>query len=247
MIRAGSILPGSCFFAHQQTAGKGQRGKSWTSEKGANIALSIAITPSFLQPFQQFQLSAAVALGTYRCLEMYSDLGLRIKWPNDLFFDDRKMGGILIENIISSNTSSDDTTGSIKTGAASPETQQEKSAWKWAVIGIGLNVNQTNFPKELEHAVSLGQVTGRVYNAVMLAKEICSAVGAAIAELNRDGPSAILEYYNKVLYKRGELVKFRRQNYLFEALVDSVTPTGELRVQRTMEEELALGDVEWVR
>src|SRR5215469_5061577 len=99
-IHANMAQHGTCYFAHEQTAGKGQRGKSWASEKGANIILSIVLKPYFLQPFQQFYLSACVATATYNFLKGFAPDHLTIKWPNDIYWQNKKLGGILIENII---------------------------------------------------------------------------------------------------------------------------------------------------
>jgi hypothetical protein len=92
----------------------------------------------FLQPFQQFQLSACVAVGTCQFFSKYDADSFKIKWPNDIYWRDRKLGGILIENIIRSH----------EPGVAN---------WDWAVAGIGMNINQTNFADGLKNPVSLKQ------------------------------------------------------------------------------------------
>ena len=114
------------YLLMNRLAGKGQRGKIWTSEKDANIILSIVINPEPLQLSQQFQLSACVAVAVNDFFTKYAGMQTKIKWPNDLYWQDRKAGGILIENIVSTH-------------------QLIINNWEWAIIGIGININQTSF------------------------------------------------------------------------------------------------------
>jgi BirA family biotin operon repressor/biotin-[acetyl-CoA-carboxylase] ligase len=223
-IHANLAQPGTCFFTHEQTAGKGQRGKVWVSEKDANVAISIVLQPLFLQPFQQFYISACVVVATYRFLINYTGEGLKIKWPNDLYWKDKKLGGILIENIIQGN---------------------EMNSWKWCVAGIGININQTNFPSDLKNPVSLKNITGTDFNPVNLAKELCVSINHYYKELNAKGPNEILKLYNDALYKKDQIVKFKKGNRKFEAVVKSVTATGQLAVQHGIEEVFDFGEIEW--
>jgi BirA family biotin operon repressor/biotin-[acetyl-CoA-carboxylase] ligase len=141
-------------FAHHQTAGKGQRGKKWEAEKGANIALSVLIKPDFLKLSQQFSLSACIAVSVHQFLSNYILDGLKIKWPNDLYWQDRKAGGILIESVVSSSST-------------------ENGKWLWAIAGMGINLNQTNFPDWIQQPVSLKQITGKTFDTLLMAKELC--------------------------------------------------------------------------
>ena len=102
LIHAGMSQHGQAIFAHEQWAGKGQRGRHWVSEKGQNMALSILLQPKSLLINRQFELSAAIALAVHQALVQYVPEYLTIKWPNDLYWQDRKAGGILIENLLSS-------------------------------------------------------------------------------------------------------------------------------------------------
>jgi BirA family biotin operon repressor/biotin-[acetyl-CoA-carboxylase] ligase len=97
LIQANMAEPGMAIFAHEQTNGKGQRNKTWFSEKSANIMLSIVLQPSFLQLHQLFFLSAAMALAGHDFFKKYVPTNIFIKWPNDLYWNDKKAGGILIE------------------------------------------------------------------------------------------------------------------------------------------------------
>jgi BirA family transcriptional regulator, biotin operon repressor / biotin---[acetyl-CoA-carboxylase] ligase len=226
-IHANMAQPGTCYFAHQQTSGKGQRGKSWATERSANIILSIVVKPHFLQPFQQFQLSACVAVGTRQFLNQYDNDSLKIKWPNDIYWRDRKLGGILIENIIRSHESGSE-------------------SWVWAVVGIGVNINQANFGAELKNPVSLKQITGESFDQIDLAKKLCLSIDHFYKKLMNREENTILETYNQFLYKKGELVKLKKDNRIFSGIIKNVTQTGQLIVQHGVEEQFDFGEIEWL-
>ena len=247
-IHANVAEAGACYFAHQQTGGKGQRGKSWISEKDLNITLSIVLKPSFLQPFQQFYLSACVAVATHHFVSSYARDHLTIKWPNDLYWADRKLGGILIENVISGIA--DDTV--YKSDNEQKATNSELtsadygSSWKWSVVGIGINVNQIKFPDELKNAVSLKQITSKDFNTVYLAKGLCKTIDHFYKRLQVEKLSLHLDLYNRFLYKKNKLVHFRRGNQNFYATIKSVNENGQLIIQHSIEEEIDFGQVEWI-
>jgi len=223
---AGLAQHGEAIFAHEQVAGKGQMGKLWTSGKDENIILSIVADPHPLQLTQQFQLSAAVALGVYDFFAKYAGDDTKIKWPNDLYWKDRKAGGILIESIVGSS---------------------ESGVWKWAVIGTGININQTSFSEALINPVSLKQITGKSFDVIALAKELCATINDRFTELLNDGFSNIYEQYISHLYKRNEIVKLKKDSRVFEATIKTVSTSGRLIVQHSIEEEFDFGEIEWVK
>jgi BirA family biotin operon repressor/biotin-[acetyl-CoA-carboxylase] ligase len=222
-IHAGLAQNGMIIFTHEQTAGKGQRGKAWASEKGVNIALSIIIKPYPLQLSQQFHLNACVAVAVHDFFKEYAGDETKIKWPNDLYWQDRKAGGILIENIITGNGN-----------------------WDWSIIGIGININQTSFSPHLPNPVSLEQITGRSFKLVTLAKELSGCFIKYYQQLTTSNFITIHELYNRLLYKKNEKVKFKKENRVFEATVKEVSIAGKLVVLHAIEEEFDFGEVEWV-
>ena len=226
-IPAGLAQHGTAVFAHEQTAGKGQRGRVWTSEKGSNIALSVMVKPQPLLVSQQFQLSAAMALAVRDFFSKYSVEDASIKWPNDLYWQDRKAGGILIESIIGSR------------GSGTAE-------WEWAIVGVGININQTSFPPHLPNPVSLKQITGNDHQVPELAKELCGFMEKYLQELTRSGFENIYEKYNRHLYKRNETVRLKKDNRSFDVMIKRISPAGKLVVQHSIEEEFDFGEVEWV-
>lgn len=214
---------GTAVFAHFQAAGRGQRGKAWTGEKGENIALSVLLNTTPMAVSRQFELSVTIALATARFFAKYAGDETRIKWPNDLYWQDRKAGGILIENSISAG-----------------------GQWEWAVCGIGININQTFFPPELPNPVSLKQISGKKHDPVSLARELHQAVTEQFNRLCSAGFPALFTEYLDLLYKRGAAVKLKKENRVFEATIKGVSPDGRLLVQHAIEESFSFGEILWL-
>jgi BirA family biotin operon repressor/biotin-[acetyl-CoA-carboxylase] ligase len=253
-IHAGLAHHGTAYFACEQLAGKGQRGKTWSAAKNSSLILSIVIEPGPLLLTRQFQLSACVAVAVCEFFSKYAGDSTRIKWPNDLYWQDRKAGGVLIENIIGGQNPG--AVGSEDSAPASRKIRQVSqianvnssisAKWLWAVIGTGININQQVFPEELKNPVSLKQVTGRDFSPVEMAKELCTILDAKYSELIGSGFDAIYSSYNTFLYKKDEQVKLKKGSRVFEATIKSVSPGGKLIVQHAIEEEFDFGEIEWV-
>jgi BirA family biotin operon repressor/biotin-[acetyl-CoA-carboxylase] ligase len=220
-LQANMAAHGAGFFAHDQTGGKGQHGKSWVAERGMHIALSVIIDPSFLSIAQQFRLSVAMALGAYDLFTKYAGDETKIKWPNDIYWRDRKAGGILIENQLKGNN------------------------WQGSVVGIGINLNQVVFPATLTNPVSLKQITGQNFNTVETAKELCSCLDTRYRQLQGSPFENLLKEYNSHLYKAGEEVKLKKGNIVFPCTVKTVSATGELLVSGGPQESFRFGEITW--
>jgi BirA family biotin operon repressor/biotin-[acetyl-CoA-carboxylase] ligase len=238
-VHAGLAPHGTTFFAHEQWAGKGQRGKTWLAEKGSSLILSVVIDPKPLSITQQFQLSACVAVSFCEFFSRYAGDDTSIKWPNDIYWQDRKAGGILIENVIGTNT-----WPPIAIGEA--VSSQHQSQWRWAIAGIGVNINQPSFHEELKNPVSLRQITGKTFDTLELAKELCLILDQHFNELIDAGFDHIYQLYTDHLYKKGQQVRFKKGPRSFEATVINVSPEGRLIVQHATEEEFIWGEVEWI-
>lgn len=130
---------GSLVIADFQTAGKGQVGNSWESEAGKNLMFSILLYPDFLPANRQFLISQIASLSVKETLEKYTD-SVTVKWPNDIYWKDRKICGMLIENDLSGQH------------------------LYCSVVGIGLNINQEIFRSDAPNPVSLTQITGKTYD-----------------------------------------------------------------------------------
>ncbi|HVU56140.1 MAG TPA: biotin--[acetyl-CoA-carboxylase] ligase [Puia sp.] len=222
-VHAGMASHGMMFFAHEQWAGKGQRGKSWTSIPGENIIVSTVLEPVNLALIQQFALSMAVALACHDLFSRYAGpQDTTIKWPNDLYWRDRKAGGILIENSF------------------------KGPQWAFAIAGTGININQTRFPDTARNPISLKQITGRSFDAVTLAHELGACLEARYQQLIEGHTDTLLEEYNQRLYRKDQPVRLKKDQAVFETVVKEVTPTGELITRDTLDRHFSFGEVEWI-
>ncbi len=161
-IKAGRAISGSCYNTPFQTHGKGQHGRVWESEKGQNLLCSYVLELKSLNPAKnwgpedQKGLSAAVAIGAKAFFGANAGDETLIKLPNDIYWRDRKAGGILIENSL------------------------RGTDWTWSVIGIGFNINQTSFSPDAPNPVSLRQITGRQWEIARLQTELSKALTKSI-------------------------------------------------------------------
>ena len=217
-IHEGMAFDGLVCLAHHQTAGKGQRGKTWISEPGQNLNMSLVIVPQTLDLSLQFLFSASVSLGIIDLVRKFYPNNWSIKWPNDIYWNDRKAAGILIESVIQGNE------------------------WLYAVAGIGINLNQDSFDPEIQNAVSIYQITGGKYEAIPFAKELVPFVQMRIARL-RVNPEEILMDFNQNLYKKDFTVDLKMGRDLFETRILGVDSKGSLL---TTNGSFNWGEVEWI-
>ena len=220
LVHAGMAQHGMAVFSHHQTKGRGQRNKNWVSDANSNIAITVVLEPH-LSTSQIFLVSKMVATAAVRFFNRYAIDNTSIKWPNDIYWCDRKAGGILIENVI------------------------QGAAWKYSVVGIGININQTDFGYLKNKAVSLKQITGNNFDPVSLAKELCDILDTQFDQLTFD-LNAVMREYRSNLYKLGQKIKLKKGNRIFEAIMKDVTDTGQLIVQHAVDESFDVGEVEWM-
>ncbi len=220
-VQKGTAKHGHTWFAHQQTAGKGSRGKSWKTTAGENVMMSVLLRPKPLLLSQSFFLTAAVALSAHDFFVRYAADSVSIKWPNDIYWRDRKAAGILLENSL------------------------RGAEWQWSIAGIGININQTTFDPALPNPVSLKQVTGKTFDTIALAKELCERLDARYQQLLLDKHS-ILADYNTVLYRKDQPAKLKKGNIVFNCIIRQVTADGHLQVEGAGQSSFAFGEIEWV-
>ncbi len=221
---AGLATPGTAYFALEQTAGKGQRGKSWKSAPGENIMMSLYLSPGAENLGRTFLLSVAVSLGCYDFYKSLAGDDTSIKWPNDLYWRDRKAGGILIENNV-----------------GAPD-----NSWNFSIAGIGINVNQTDFSGLDGRAVSLKQITGKDFDVPALARRLCGSIGARMESFYKKEFDHLLADYNQVLFKKGHKVRLKKGTAAFETTITGVSETGDLVVYDTSERRFGFGEVSWI-
>lgn len=214
---------GATWFAWFQNAGKGQRGKEWKGERGQNIMISFVVEPGFIDVDNQFILTVTVALACYDLFNCYAISHTTIKWPNDIYWKDRKAGGILIENLVAGKN------------------------WRFSIIGTGININQTLFPDNLPNPVSLKQITGITFDVINLAKQLCKKLDNRWKQLKDKKYDVLLNEYNGYLYKAGQKVTFKKDNLEFDAIVNSVNKKGDLIVSSGKGEKstFSFGSITW--
>jgi BirA family biotin operon repressor/biotin-[acetyl-CoA-carboxylase] ligase len=219
---------GAAFLAQKQWAGKGQMGKVWEAESGQNILLSVVLDPKKLvfngSELEPSIVSMLIAVGCFNFFITYAGDETRIKWPNDIYWRDRKAAGILIENSF------------------------RGPIWQWSVAGMGVNINQTEFGTGLQKAVSLKQMTGKTFQVPALAKELCNHIEAALQMVVDKGPGTLLELYNIALYKKGEQVQLDIEGKKITATICRVLSNGHLEIETEngSKQSHALGAIQWL-
>ena len=222
-IREGLAVHGAVYFAHAQTEGRGQRGKKWWSAPGENIQMTLVLQPLQLAASQPFRLSATLALAIRDFLSGFVQNGWAIKWPNDVYWGDRKAGGILIENVMQAGN------------------------WMWAVVGIGININTLHFDAHLPNPTSLRLATQQpTYDTEALARQLCLVIEQRWQQLNSGGWPAIWKQYNQNLYKAGQLQRLKLQNTTAYYQIKGVSAQGQLIAGMHNEFRFDHGEVEWM-
>jgi BirA family biotin operon repressor/biotin-[acetyl-CoA-carboxylase] ligase len=206
------LTEGTVIMAESQFAGRGQQQNRWHSEDGKNLTFSLLLKPSFLPVTQQFDLTRAVSLGIINALEPLLGDKLKIKWPNDIYYENGKLGGILIENMI------------------------QGSQIKNSVVGIGLNINQESFPEYVPNAVSVNQILHRHYDLKLLLSDICKNIEAAYLNLKAGKIELVRNAYMERLYWLNEHKMFKANGQAFEGKIEGVKENGLLVVNNGTEE-----------
>ncbi len=206
-IRENMPPEGTVFLAYEQTAGRGQMKNFWESEPGRNLTFSLVLYPDFLEVQHQFMLSKVITLGIYRALHKYV-ANLKIKWPNDIYAGDRKLGGILIENSIM------------------------YSSLKSSVAGIGLNVNQTRFFSDAPNPVSLQMLTNQHFDCDAVLSDVLSGINEYYTLLRDGEDDRIDREFISVLYRLNEKHFFRTRDEVFQGEIIGVNQIGQLQIRR---------------
>lgn len=198
---------GSVVWADFQTAGRGQPGNTWESEAGSNLMFSLLIYPECILANQQFLISQIAALSVKETLDKYID-DVSVKWPNDIYWKDKKICGMLIENDLSG-----------------------RNIYA-SIIGIGLNLNQKVFRSHAPNPVSLSQITGETYDPEAVLHSFLRIFYDYYLLLLKGETSVIRSYYKEALYRKDGFFLYEDDNGLFEAAIQNVEPTGHLILGR---------------
>lgn len=199
-------MEGTVVITDHQTAGRGQRGNRWEAQQGMNLTFSLLLHPC-LRATEQFSLTIMVSLAIrdYLKTKIQAQVNCKIKWPNDILLDQKKVCGILIENIITGQTI------------------------EQSIVGIGLNINQQSFP--ISTATSLALVTGRQYSLNDELHLLLSRLEARYLQLKGGHLVDQRKEYHSHLFGRGEERMFRSAGRNFRAVIEGVDESGKLMVR----------------
>lgn len=202
--------------AEAQFAGKGQRGNRWVSEAGKNILMSMIYYPENITAENVFTISKAAALATLHALAFCEMEDIRIKWPNDIYWKDRKIAGILIEN------------------------EWEDGKVKNSIIGVGVNLNQIHFPADLPNPISVKLAVGVEQDREEFLETLWDNL-AIYCDLLRweSGMLSVSHSYGKSLYRSQEWHEYEDANGRFKAKIVEVLNNGQLILHTTEGEERA--------
>ncbi|RSK35369.1 biotin--[acetyl-CoA-carboxylase] ligase [Hymenobacter metallilatus] len=200
---------GCCVITDKQTAGRGQRGNQWEAAPGENLTMSVVWKPVFLPAADQFLLSQAVALAVHDWLSslLGPDSQLRVKWPNDLFFGNQKLGGILIENTLSG------------------------TKIQHSIVGIGININQRQFA--VPTATSLASITNHSYVVPVLVARLLESLERRYLQLRGGRIGGLRTEYLRVLYRFQEEHEYEAHGQRLRGQIVGVDEAGRLALATT--------------
>ncbi len=211
MINKGNDLNGFVIQSAYQASGKGQMGASWESAPGENLLLSYVFRPSMVEPSSQFMITKAISLAVRQSLEAITPGHIfQIKWPNDLYSNGKKIGGILIECSIQGNNID------------------------CCVAGVGLNINQTSFTSDAPNPVSCKLLSGKPHDLDLCQQQVTSKLNSWLSLLKQKQFSRIDEAYLKHLLGYHQCMPFLKikENQRFLARITGVNKFGQLMLER---------------
>lgn len=198
------LSEGFLVYTDFQSTGKGQAGNRWESEKGKNLLFSLLLYPTHIRIEEHFILPQIISLAIKKVLDSYTN-DVTIKWPNDIYWKDKKIGGILIENSI------------------------QGRSLKSSIIGIGLNLNQKEFSKNIPNPISLFQTTHQTINREDLLREIRDEIICLYN--NTSNYNKIQQAYFDALFRKNGLHKYKSDEGVFIATIKSVQTNGMIELE----------------
>ena len=199
-------VEGTLVITDNQVAGRGQRGNQWEAESGQNLTSSLILKPTFLSANEQFWLNIAISLGIYDGLQPLVGNTLCIKWPNDIYAGDKKLGGLLIENTLHGYNIA------------------------WSVAGIGLNINQTEFSYPTATSLQQEAPLPDAYNVPGLLSRLCETLEQRYLQLRSGHRDTLKVNYLQILYRYQEEHLFRSGEQYFRGMIVGVDDTGRLAI-----------------
>lgn len=223
LLQTQNVDEGTVVWADFQSAGKGQRGNGWESEAGKNILFSIVLFPGFVKAGEQFILSQIVSLAVANCLQEYTK-SISIKWPNDIYWNEKKICGILLENTIL-----EDNIGH-------------------SVAGIGININQENFRSDAPNPVSLKQITNRDYNLEEILKTVVDNINVYYQQIKIGKTDSLIKQYKESLFRKDGYHLYNDGISNFLARIQDVDSSGILilKTKEGEERHFAFKEVKYI-
>lgn len=197
---------GTLVITDHQTAGRGQRGNQWEAQAGQNITFSLILKPMFLSATEQFWLNIAISLGICDGLQPLIGDSLRIKWPNDLYVHDQKLGGILIENTLHGHHIA------------------------WSVVGMGINVNQTEFGYSTATSLQRQNPLLNAYDLPGLIGRLCETLEQRYLQLRTGQRDTLKNQYLQLLYRYQQPHNFEADSHVFRGLITGIDSVGRLGI-----------------
>jgi BirA family biotin operon repressor/biotin-[acetyl-CoA-carboxylase] ligase len=206
LLKNDKVEEGSVVYTNFQSEGKGHGTNSWESEEGKNLLFSIILYPTSLKPTDQFIISKIISLGICDFLRPFTSK-VSIKWPNDVYVNNDKIAGILIESAII------------------------RDEMEYVIAGIGLNLNQKIFTGNAPNPVSLSKITGNEYNTGQSLKVLVAHIDKRYQEFLLKKRREINSEYLNNLYRFGKWFEFSDSNGLYEGKIIGIDPSGRLRIE----------------
>lgn len=188
LLSEGRPVEGTVITTDDQYAGKGQLANKWESTPYKNVSLSVILYPNFLDVEHQFYFNQAISLAVFHTIDEYVPRRAHIKWPNDIYIDDNKVAGILIQN------------------------QLQGKKLSTSIVGIGINVNQDEFVSDAPNPISIRNAIGGHVDLGDIKQSLVDNITRQYHALRLGTYKSLVDQYHQVLYRKGELHRFAIQN-----------------------------------
>ena len=206
VMSANELAGFTLVVADDQTHGRGQQGNSWETERGKNLTFSLLCHPDFIRPAEQFLLSQCMAVAVREALAQYVE-GVEVKWPNDIYVGEEKISGTLIECDLQGKHIAN------------------------CIIGVGININQTEFRSDAPNPTSLRLLTGREHDREEVLSAIMRGFQRYYGWLQEGRAEALRERYMQHLYRRNGMHRYSDVRGEFMAEIAAIEPTGHMRLR----------------
>lgn len=223
LLRNQILTEGTIIHTNYQSAGRGHIGNHWESEDGKNLLISIVLFPTMISPVDQFIISMAISLGICDFLDRYIPV-CSIKWPNDIYVNNDKIAGILIENSIMGYQI------------------------EYSITGIGLNINQEKFLSDAPNPVSLKLITGTSLDLITCLKQLATDLDKRYKQIISENYDLIRKDYISKLFRLKEWFNFKDSDGIYSGRILSVSDNGRLQIERKsgLRSEYSFKEIEFI-